>query len=502
MSPSPEECRGALFKGKSVFFKVNGKKFLNFNMVPARSTSPQKRKVLTHSKPIIWTSRSAVKTGGLYARTGRSALRFFLTLQPLKLTSSLMSALVNVLQRYRRIDRNVRNAIAAQFAVQGMNSAFFLLLNYYMTDEGYTDYQVANVLSYRFLAVFLLAFPLGLFIKGRRLKPMFMIAVLGVSFFSHLLVLAIDQGWDFWVNLSAGLWGCAYVFIQITILPFVLLNAPREQHSEAISLSFLSLGGTIFLTGILYTIFARLAPWIDEQSTLQFFATVTLIGVYFVSRIKGKENRGEPIPFKQIRTGYDWGLILRAIIPSMLIAIGAGFTIPVINLFFYHVHGVPSETFSAFGSATWALVIIVMLLMPSIRRRFGYRVAITLFQSCSVVALFGLAATEWLKPWGGAVWLAATFYVIRQPLMSAASPMTSELSMYFVGKRNQEVMAALNASVWSGSWFVSTGIFAFLRRQDWPYSYIFLFTVGLYVVGIAWYAYLIHIYENREIRVR
>jgi hypothetical protein len=107
-----------------------------------------------------------------------------------------------------------------------------------------------------------------------------------------------------------------------------------------------------------------------------------------------------------------------------------------------------------------------MLLMPSIRRRFGYRVAITLFQSCSVLALFGLAATEWMKPWGGAVWLAAIFYVIRQPLMSAASPMTSELTMYFVGKRNQEVMAALNASVWSGSWFVSTGIFAYLRRQD------------------------------------
>ena len=78
--------------------------------------------------------------------------------------------------------------------------------------------------------------------------------------------------------------------------------------------------------------------------------------------------------------------------------------------------------------------------------------------------------------------------------------MTSELTMYFVGKRNQEVMAALNASVWSGSWFVSTGIFAYLRRQDWPYSYIFLFTVALYVVGIAWYAYLIHIYEKRQAR--
>lgn len=366
-----------------------------------------------------------------------------------------------------------------------------------MSEEGFADYEIADVLSYRFLAVFLLAFPLGLLIKGRRLVPLFWIAVIGVGLMSHLLIYAISQHWDWGLKLAAGLWGGTYVFIQVSILPYILLNTPKEQHSEGISLSFLSLGSTYFLVGTLYAIASNTTTWVVEKNTMQFFATLTLIvGSFFLLRIRGKEHITRRIPFREIRSGYDWGLIFKATIPTVLIAIGAGFTIPVINLFFLHVHGVPSETFTALGSATWLLVIVVMLLMPTIRRRYGYRVAITRFQSLSVLALFGLAATEWLLPWTGAVVLAALCYVIRQPLMSAASPMTSELVMYYVGERNQEIIASLNASVWSGSWFVSTGIFSLLRQQGWSYSSIFMFTVVLYIVGITWYAYLIKVYER------
>lgn len=402
------------------------------------------------------------------------------------------------LQRYAALGRPIKLALGAQYAVQGVNSAFFLLLNYYMTDQGYADFEVAEVLSYRFLAVFLLAFPLGLYIKGRRLRPFFWVAVLGVGGLAHALIWAIGERLDTLVYLLAGLWGMTYVFIQVSIMPYILLNVPREQHSEAISLSFLSLGGTIFFTGTLYSLLSPISTWIDEKSTMQLLATLALVvGIWCLWQLPKAEQTSARVPLRRVPHSYDWRVIFRAVMPTILIAVGAGFTIPVINLFFLHVHGVASETFAAFGSATWLLVIVVMLLMPTIRRRFGYRVAITLLQSLSVLALFGLAATEWLQPWGGAVWLAGFCYVVRQPLMSAASPMASELVMYFVGKRNQEIMAALNASIWSGSWFVSTWIFSFLRQAQWHYSSIFMFTVVLYVIGIAWYAYLIRVYEGR-----
>lgn len=379
-----------------------------------------------------------------------------------------------------------------------MNTSFFLLLNYYMVAEGYADFEVAKVLSYRFMAVALLAFPLGLFIKGRRLKPFFYVGAVMVPILSLLVIWAIQAHHTAILYPAAMLWGLGFTSIQVTALPFILLNTPPEQHSEAISLSFLAFSGMICLVGVSYAVLHRVFPfWINEQSMLTGLAFLSMIGIYFVSRIKVEEQRSNPIPLKMIRTGYDWGLIFRVSIPTLIIAIGAGFTIPVINLFFLNVHGVQSDTFSIMGATTFFLVVCVMIFMPAIRRRFGYQVAITLFQSIAILVLFLLALTEYIKDWSWAAYVAGFLYIIRQPLMNAAGPMTSEFTMYYVGSRNHEIISALNASIWSGSWFISTTLFSWMRQWDMRYVTIFLITVGFYMLGLVWYAWLINDFHRR-----
>jgi hypothetical protein len=410
-----------------------------------------------------------------------------------------MHTLKSVLRKYQQIDAPVLNAIAVQFSVQIVNTAFFLLLNYYMAEEGYADYQIANVVSFRFLAVFCLALPIGFFIKGRRLKPFFATAAIANPIFAHLLLLAIGQHWDYAVNALAMLWGLSYMCVQVTILPFILLNSRKDRHSEAFSLSFLSMSSMIAFIGLMNYIL----HWIDPvlfsvKHVLQGVATLALAGVYFVWRIRVRENLSERVPLREIRNKYDWRSIIQALTPTFIIAIGAGFTIPVINLFFMNVHDVNSGTFSLLGSITYFMVVCVMIFMPAIKRNFGYRIAITLFQSLAVFALFSLAATEWYSDWSYAVYVAIFFYIIRQPLMNAAAPMTSELMMYYVGKRNQEIMSALNASIWSGSWFISMNLFALMRRAELSYVSIFMITVALYVVGVAWYALLIRRYYRKH----
>lgn len=406
--------------------------------------------------------------------------------------------LKNIFGRYKIISRPVRNAIAVQFCIQAINSAMFLLLNYYMDREGFADYEIADVLSYRFLAVFWLAFPIGLFIKGRRLVPFFFVAACTVPVLSHLMILAIDYHWVSMINYLAMLWGVAYVCIQVTILPFIILNARPDHHSEAISLSFLSFSVTICIVGVVNFLLNRWSPAIfDEKLLLQIVASVSFLSLYFVRKIKIRENLSHKIPLAKVVSGYDWSLILKAVTPTFIIAIGAGFTIPVINLFFLNVHGMSSEQFSILGAATFFLVAAVMVFMPTVRRSFGYRIAITFFQSMAVLALFLLATTEYYQDWKYAIYIASFFYIMRQPLMNAAGPMTSELTMYFVGKRNQEIISALNASIWSGSWFVSMRIFGWLRQMEFRYVSIFLITVFMYMVGVIWYAWLIRQYEKK-----
>ncbi len=294
-------------------------------------------------------------------------------------------------------------------------------------------------------------------------------------------------------------WGIGFAFFQVSGLPFILRYSDKETHSESISLFFQMWPVTIFLSGIIYAVLSRVSPNIfDEGTMLGCFSALGFLAIPIILSMRvdeSKMNEGKELSLN-VRN-YDWGRILKVVTPTLLIAIGAGFTIPVINLFFESVHGIPSESFAIYGAATYGLVAFGMTFMPFIRRKFGYGTAITLFQSLAVAALFFLAATEWIKHWEIAAGIAVFFYIIRQPLMNVAGPMTSELSMYYAGKRNHEIIAALNSSIWSGSWLFSMSMFSRLREWGIPYVNIFMITVALYIVGILWYVYLIRDYKKR-----
>ena len=383
--------------------------------------------------------------------------------------------------------------------IQFISASYFVLMNYYFTQNGYVDYEIAQIIEKRFLGVIIFAFPLGLFIKGKRLKPFFYIAALGVPSASLLLVYAVENQLYSLVNLAVFLFGISIIFIQTTSLPFIILNAKKEVHSESIALHFQTwVTGTI-VVGMFYFVMKKLiGDSFDEKNAILLFSFLGYISVYFIHKIDFKENVSEKFPLKKLFTYYDWNLIIKAILPTLFIAIGAGFTMPFISLFFENVHTVNSTTFSLISSLTFIIVFLGMGIMPSIRKKYGYKVSILLFQSLSIVFLVLMATTEWYKelPFAGS--LALFFYVFRQPLMNVAGPMTSELSMYFVGKKNQELISALNASIWSGSWFFSSRIFGILREREIAYVNIFLITAVMYVLGVLWYNYLINQYDKQE----
>jgi hypothetical protein len=109
-----------------------------------------------------------------------------------------------------------------------------------------------------------------------------------------------------------------------------------------------------------------------------------------------------------------------------------------------------------------------------------------------------MATTQFYSFHYTAVWVAIFFFLLRQPLMNMAGPMTTELVMNYVGKRNRELVSALTSAIWSGSWFFSGMLFARLRDSGIPYAEIFLITAGLYAMGVAWYYLLIRDHDRRQ----
>ena len=119
--------------------------------------------------------------------------------------------------------------------------------------------------------------------------------------------------------------------------------------------------------------------------------------------------------------------------PTLIIAVGAGLTIPFINLFFFHNFEVDSSDFALIGGASSLLVATTALLVPNVKKKLGFKKGITLTQSIAVLALVALATTEFFTNYWWALPIAILCFWIRTPLMNMAAPMTSELTMNYVG---------------------------------------------------------------------
>ena len=93
-----------------------------------------------------------------------------------------------ILKNYLQLPRPIHYLIMVQFFLNIIHVAFVLILNIYLRKKGFSDPQIANYNSLRFLGVLMFALPFGIFIKSRNLKPFFILSSFMVPFFSLLLI--------------------------------------------------------------------------------------------------------------------------------------------------------------------------------------------------------------------------------------------------------------------------------------------------------------------------
>jgi len=395
-----------------------------------------------------------------------------------------------------QLEEHVLLMIKAEFFVQLIGAAFFLILNIYLAKQGFSDPEIANFISYRFLAVMLLAFPLGFYIKGKPLKPFFMLGSLGVPLVAIFLVVAVQSAWFEYLPLLFILWGIVFTLFQVSSLPYVMRNTSVANQSHAISLNYATHSFGTILSGIIIFGFGQFMNEIDEGIILLFIAFIGFFGVYYL--LKMKIDLVVPVKKGLQWKSYDWALLLKAIIPTIIIAVGAGLTIPFINLFFFHNFQIDSTGFAVIGGVASVLVAVLALLVPNVKNKLGFKKGITYTQTTAVIALIALATTEFFTHYWWAFPIAVLCFWIRTPLMNMAAPMTSELTMNYVGKKNQEMLSAIMAAIWSGSWFFSSQIFRYLKAEGLPYAYIFYITAVLYAFGVFTYYLLVLDYEKRR----
>lgn len=405
---------------------------------------------------------------------------------------------------YKQLEKPVMNVIISEFFIQMVNATFMNILPLYMTRKGFTDEEIALFITFRFLGVFILALPLGNLIKGRKLMSWFYISNICVPLFGIAIVMSIAFQLKYLTLISLLFWGASFTFMQIPVAPFILRNSKKENHTSGISLSYStwSFGGII--SGIIIAVLDKINPvFFDEQFILLLFSVLGLGGLFFLFRMKGfkeidSEHFEKPESKKSKARPTDWFLIFKALVPTLIIATGAGLTIPFISLFFDKIHHVDKGGFSVLSAIAAILVAYGAMLVPKIKKHIGYKIAIPTTQSLAVISLVALATTQFYSQYPVAVIIAAICYLLRQPLMNMAGPMTTEIVLNYVGKHNREITSALTAAIWSGSWVLSGFMVKILLSHNFQFVNIFLITSLLYGFGVIMYYLLILDYNKRE----
>ena len=414
----------------------------------------------------------------------------------------------NLIRSYWNLPRMIHMLIMLEFTLSLIHVAFILVLNIFLREQGFSDPEIASFNSLRFIGALAFALPLGIYIRGKKLKPFFILAALIVPLTSALIIESVYREIVPLIKLSFLLWGIGMMLMRVCSLPFIIRNTSSDNSTEALSLSASTWSLATIFSGIIISSLDwvnnfSLGKWIlyfNERSILWIITFFGVSSIFFALSITEKEHDSsdKDANIISLYKNYDWKIIIKALSPLIMISIGAGLTIPYVNLFFNSVFNLSSSEFSILGSITAFLVFTFSLLVPSIRKKYGYWLTIVVVQALSICCLVVMALMELYVTYSFALIVALIAYIFRQPLMHMAHPASNELLMNYVGKRNQELISALSSSLWSASWFISAKVFEWLRLLDFQYYEIFLITAGLYIIGNILFALLIREYESNK----
>ncbi|MES2476582.1 MAG: MFS transporter [Verrucomicrobiota bacterium] len=410
------------------------------------------------------------------------------------------------LEGYRNLPKCVLLFVAGQFLINLIHSSQFLLLNLFLKSRGLDDPGIAALASHRFVATFFLAIPAGLWLRGRPLRNPLLAGTILLPLTTLAALETVRMGMMDAAAVSFLLMGLAGLILNVANLPMMLRMTPPEKSSEALSLLFATWGAASICGGVLSSVLqgighvdlGHIRLVLDEHATL-LVLTLAGAGAAFLYAMLP-----DPVPTPTPRRHWmhvhreDFPILLRALIPTLCIATGAGLSIQFLNLFFSHVYQLDAMRYSMYGSVSYVLVFIFGLIVPEVKRRFGWRGAILGVQGIAVVMLAVMGLTELWKETAWALPVALVCFIFRQPLMNMAGPSTSELSMDYVGERNRELMSACSGAIWSGSWWLAARVFEVLRGQHFPYWQIFLITAAFYLIGTISYLGLIREVERRK----
>ena len=364
----------------------------------------------------------------------------------------------------RNLNRNMRFFLATAFFVCLAQAVDIVLLNLYLKNVGFSNTQLGEIESMRFLASMILSVPCGLLSDrlGRRKTMLLSITLCSLAHGLRAVLLSQTA-----LMAATFLQGGSYTLLFITIPPFIAEQVAEEHRGTIFSLFFASFTGVgiigYMLGGVLPDLLHGMGSVLVHSQRLTLllgagiFSIALLPTVFIREQERGvgvasaadeigarlNENTVNEFPQidgvdpasvtdKQSAIGFletmrrlpaaERRAIISFTIPEIFSGIGSALIVPLMTVFFSSQYQMSSSTIGVVEAAGELSIIVATFLGPFVMQRFGIVKAIAMFQLASAPFLL-LMGNAPLLP------LALVGYLVRGALMNSLSPLKSTLQM-------------------------------------------------------------------------
>jgi MFS family permease len=384
---------------------------------------------------------------------------------------------------FRSFSPNARRFLSGMFLLGIGANQISLLFSLYLKRMDYTEAGIGAILATRALGSALVALPASMLaarFDSRRVLPV--AALLTAAAYVAQSLCAAGAA----IAAAVFMAGAISTVFQVTSGPFFMRNSGQAERMHLFSLNgALSMG-----TGLIGSLLGgALKDGLVSLGLAEIAAyrVALVVGAAFVLAAANPFSRIVTDPIVQSTRiqklrrleGIDPVLWFKLVFPGFLVGLGAGLTIPYLNLYFKNVFGLSDTAIGAAVAAGQIATFAGMAAGPAIAKRLGKPRAVFWTQMLSVPLILVLG-------WVHALPLAILAYLARQVLMNMSTPIQDNFSLELVPPERQSLMNAIKMLSWTGSWTIAARISGDLIYRN-GFATSFALTASLYALSTLCY---------------
>ncbi|MFX0097348.1 MAG: MFS transporter [Candidatus Hodarchaeota archaeon] len=360
-----------------------------------------------------------------------------------------------------------------------------LIFNLYVIILGYSEAFIGLILFSGAFSLGIAAIPAGVLCDkiGRKAS---LVSGLIISSIAYTILYVTET--DLMILLSNGIAGGAFSLYMVAESPFMTENSREEERSHLFSFNFAIL--TIFT--VVGFIFGSLLPVLlapifgtVPESIIAYRATLVISIVFqYLSVITlflitpGKTEEESVVKedmMGSVTRSRNIMLYLKFALVNGLIGLGAGFVVPLFNVFFYRRFSASRPVIGMIFVGGQSTIAAANITAPLLARRIGKIKMVALTQLSSIPFLIGIGLSFNFS-------LSISCYLFRGALMNMAYPIFSMFTMETVEKDVRAKVAGINMTSWNMLWAFSA-LLAGIIMSAGDYTTPYIFTCIVYTAS-------------------